>query len=135
MRPPPPISDSDRHVRPTPASRHFSPFDIYVVQVDGRAVVVVRGEIDPETAPRFSEGIDAAFAQAPRVAIDLSGVVFMDSAGIHAILRAFRRTGQNREAFAIRAPSNPVKRVLSITGLDEVLAIETEATSTLPATK
>jgi stage II sporulation protein AA (anti-sigma F factor antagonist) len=100
-----------------------------VVSVDGHAVVLARGEIDPSTAEQFASSIDAAFTQAPRVVVDMSDVSFMDSTGIRALVQAFHRSGQNHEALVIRSPSEPIRRLLTITGLDEVLEIEEERTS------
>jgi anti-anti-sigma factor len=100
-----------------------------VVNVDGHAVVVARGEIDPATAGHFSASVSAALAQAPRVVIDLSGVAFMDSSGVRVIIETFQRTGQNREALALRAPSAFIRRLLAVTGLDQAIDIEDDPTN------
>jgi len=99
------------------------PLATYVVQVDGHAVLMVRGEIDPATAELFGSSIEAAFAQASRVVIDLREVEFMDSTGVRVLIQAFQRAGKNREALQLRAPSPFVQRVLTITGLDGLMTI------------
>ena len=101
-----------------------APLAMHLIQVDGHAVLKVRGEIDPSTAERFGAGIDAAFTQAPRVVLDMRDVLFMDSTGFRVLIRAFEHTGQNRDALVLRDPSPFVQRLLTLTGLDKVMTVQ-----------
>ena len=86
-----------------------------------RVVIAVRGEIDMVTAPNVSEMIAGAVANGwDDVVVDLRGVSFMDSSGVHLLetLREMRSTGV-RCSMIDGAP--PVSRVLEITGLSDVL--------------
>jgi anti-anti-sigma factor len=53
---------------------------------EGWQVIVVRGELDELTAPLLEDAIDGCRARWPLI-VDLSGVEFMSSAGLHALLR------------------------------------------------
>jgi anti-anti-sigma factor len=51
---------------------------------------------------------------------DLSGLRFIDSAGIAVLLEAAERVG----SISVRDPAPPVRRVIEVTGLTEVLPLE-----------
>ena len=124
MRPSSPLSDLATSRSDHRASAQPSPFAANVVHVDGHAVLMVRGEVDTSTAERLSAGIDAALREAPRVVVDLRGVTFINSSGLRALIGAFRDSGQNPEVLSLRAPSPFVHRVLTITGIDQLMRIE-----------
>jgi anti-anti-sigma factor len=69
-------------------------------------VLTVRGELDEVAAPVLDEAIDEE-AEAPLI-VDLAGVEFICSAGIHVLLRP------RRERPAIVCPPGNVARVLGI---------------------
>ena len=96
---------------------------------EGHAVVAVRGEIDPLTADLFGQQLDAAFAQVPRIVVDLREVTFMDSSGVRVLVQSFRDRDLDPTALVLRAPSPFIQRLLSITGLDKIFTIETDAPS------
>jgi anti-sigma B factor antagonist len=81
----------------------------------------VHGEIDLATADRFEERASEAMMDAPgsSVLIDLSGVTFMDSAGMRALIRVLElRSGKS----LILQPSRRVFRLLElVAGTDGVL--------------
>ena len=89
--------------------------------VDG--VVHVGGEIDLATAPRLDACLDAATGG---LRIDLSEVTFVDSIGLRVLLDHHRVQRRRGEVFRIVAMSQPVRRLLQLTGL---LAIFTEGSA------
>jgi anti-anti-sigma factor len=65
-------------------------------RIDGG--VLVHGELDLASAEPFGEELSAAMIEAPGTCflIDLSGVTFMDSAGLRALLKALElRSGKD----------------------------------------
>jgi anti-sigma B factor antagonist len=79
--------------------------------------VAVRGEIDLASAAEFRERLYEAVKDAPDpLIIDMSGVTFIDSAGIHALTRFAAVTAQSN--LVIEA-SQHVFNVLEIVGLTE----------------
>jgi anti-anti-sigma factor len=89
--------------------------DIRLSTEDDSAVLEVGGEVDLDTAQQFRDALHRA-QEARRVVVDLSGVSFMDSAGVNAIIGAYNRLPPDGELRVIRLRAN-VRRVFEITGL------------------
>jgi anti-sigma B factor antagonist len=90
----------------------------------GVATFVVDGEIDISNAREFGTALlerieDPATTQ---LVVDLSGVEFMDSSGLQALLGA-RRNATGRVDFVLRNPSSAIVRLLELTSLTELFAI------------
>jgi anti-sigma B factor antagonist len=83
-----------------------------------RTTVYVRGEIDMATASQFQQVLEHHLTCGPsELLIDLSGVSFMDSSGVHALLVAVRAADQAGSSVALAGTSPQVARVLDLTGL------------------
>jgi len=97
------------------------PLDISVESGDDRVVTVaVAGEIDLPHARDLVVALREVLAGAPAVmALDLSGVTFMDSTGIQVLMGARADAGKAGTEVRIRRTSEPVQRVLQLTGLLE----------------
>jgi anti-sigma B factor antagonist len=86
-------------------------------------VIELSGDIDVETARTLRAHIVDRFADSPaRVVVDLSGVGFMDSSGLGALVSGWQLT-RDDGAFRIAGASSIVRRVLSITGMEDVFAL------------
>jgi anti-sigma B factor antagonist len=86
----------------------------------GRAVLTVRGELDAYSSPGLEDQVSRLIAdQVQEVVLDLSETAFLDSSGLRAILTAQRRLGENHGELKLRRPSEPVTRLLEITGLTD----------------
>ena len=90
----------------------------------GGAVVYVQGDVDLASAPELGAQLADAVRHGPRLVIDLAGVTFLDSAGLTAIVRAYRASGQIAEALILRSPSPALRRLLATTGIDRLVTIE-----------
>jgi len=93
----------------------------------GAAAVVLRvaGEIDIETAPAFdAEILRIIEAQPERVLIDLSGVEFIDSTGLSALIRADQSATANGQQLSLSGGSSQVRRLFELTGLFDRLNFE-----------
>lgn len=76
------------------------------------------GELDLSTAPE----VDARLAEVhlagfDKVVLDLSGVTFCDSSGVHLVVQWSRRSAEERFDFAVIVGSDVVERVLQLTGV------------------
>jgi anti-sigma B factor antagonist len=102
-----------------------SPHDFRTRVIDGRPrpTVVVEGEIDLQTAPQFEAALAQAMDLGKRIQVDLSGTDFMDSAGVSALLAAYRRLGQVPEAIVLIEPSPSVRRVLTLAGIASLFTL------------
>jgi len=90
-----------------------------------RAVVSVKGELDAYSAPGLEEEVTALLADdVSELVFDLSETKFLDSSGLRAILTAQRRLADRDGKLALRAPSEPVRRLLDITGLTDHFVVE-----------
>ena len=85
-------------------------------------VVQLVGELDIEGAPLSRRALGRACAEGqPTVFLDLSGLTFMDSSGVHMIIEAHRHlTDEDRELVIMRAPRQ-VRRLLELCGLSGIL--------------
>jgi anti-sigma B factor antagonist len=106
-----------RAMASTPLTATSEPFE-------GGVRVRFSGELDIATAPRAEEEIRASEEQQPdTLAVDLSGLSFMDSTGLRLIVAAAARARDvGRRLIVVRGP-DPVHRVLELTGLDSRLEI------------
>ncbi|MGQ0573062.1 MAG: STAS domain-containing protein [Pseudonocardia sp.] len=88
----------------------------------GVHVLVVVDEIDMATAPQLHAAAARALRGRPRVlAVDLAGVGFMASRGLHTLLRVHREAAVAGCLVVLVAVPHPVARVIELMGLDGVL--------------
>jgi anti-sigma B factor antagonist len=112
------------------AAPSFDPAPSDLVSVDvalsgPAAVVTAAGEIDSTSAPvlrdRLESLLDAGIAD---VTVDLTGVTFLDSAGLCVLAAVHRRAAGQDVGFRVLASSRAVIRPLQITGLWNLLKAE-----------
>jgi len=82
-------------------------------------VVTLAGELDMAHAPTVAETLDALSDNERPVIVDLTDLAFIDSSGIHAILRPRPQQG----AVLLVCPPGNIQRVLSVTKIDRVLPV------------
>ncbi len=87
-----------------------------VSEDDGVTVVKVTGCVDLATAPALASTLDCR----PRtgLVVDLTGVEFMDSTGISALL-----TAQKAAAAVLVVTAGPVAELLELTAMGEIFPI------------
>ncbi|ADJ47636.1 anti-anti-sigma factor [Amycolatopsis mediterranei S699] len=84
---------------------------------DGDRVLSVAGEIDMSNAAEFGAALDGELAAGAAVTVDLTGVSYLDSAGV-AVL--FDRVGEHD----LRLVAPPLlDRVLRVSGLTQVAKV------------
>jgi anti-sigma B factor antagonist len=94
------------------------------VDSQGQTVLAVSGDIDLATAPRLGEALtEARQAGATATVVDLTGVDFMDSAGIRVLMEAARQT---TGSLSVRGAHGWVARVLDLTGASDFLRVGTD---------
>jgi|1185.fasta_scaffold38584_2 anti-anti-sigma factor len=93
------------------------------VQVDerGDATVTVAGELDVSNVDELAAMVEPLLDKQPaRVRFDVHGLDFMDSSGIALFLRVAARVG----AVQLLNPTSIVRRIVTSTGLADVLPME-----------
>lgn len=90
------------------------------LEATGRAqVVTVTGDVDLETAEAFSHALRRAATDGRGpVVVDLCGVPFMDSTGLHLMLNLLRRLTRQRRRLTVACRNNGVRRLFELTRLD-----------------
>ncbi len=84
----------------------------------------VDGEVDLSNAAGLRQHLIQQVQEANyNIAVDLSGVEFMDSSGLAVLISGLRRTKEHDGSLVLISPTASVKRVLAITGLDKVFDI------------
>jgi len=81
-------------------------------------VLVLRGELDPHTAPQLRDEADRAFASGRvDLVLDLAELNFIDSSGLRVIISSHKTASERGGRFVLRSPSQTARRLLDITGL------------------
>lgn len=88
----------------------------------GHSVLHLRGELDSSTVAAFREAIAEARPETMAV-IEMSGVPFVDSAGIGALIGGIRRLRELGGDVAVASPRPAIKRVLNMTGFDRIVPV------------
>lgn len=107
-----PVSDSALSVR-------------YVTGAD-RPIVAVAGEIDLCTAAKFRAALEQALDGHDRLEVDLRQTSFMDSTGLAILVAASQRLGRVPGALVLRHPNPMIRRLLEISGMDELIVVEND---------
>ena len=88
------------------------------------ATVVLDREIDIATAPAIRRFLMAAISGGNvHLAVDMSGVTFIDAGGIGVLVAAANRARQAGGGLSLLAPSPQVRRLLDVFHLDAILPI------------
>jgi anti-anti-sigma factor len=88
------------------------------------AAVVLDGEIDISTCPAVRRLLMAAISGGNvHLAVDMSGVTFIDAGGIGVLVAAANRARQAGGGLSLLAPSPQVRRLLDVFHLDAILPI------------
>jgi stage II sporulation protein AA (anti-sigma F factor antagonist) len=93
--------------------------------VDGAVRVSLQGELDLSCARQLEEHFAAIDKRAPaRVVVDLGGLEFIDSSGLHMLLLADARAREHGYELVLLAGREPVQRVFEMTGALDILRFE-----------
>ena len=100
-------------------------FAISLAEIDGRAHVTLRGELDLATAPELEQLLTERIDASQDVVVDLRGLEFMDSSGIRVLVAAHARAGRaDTRVFVVRPePNSAVAKIVEVAGLDRELNI------------
>ena len=84
------------------------------------------GEIDHHRAAILREEIDRELfsQQPPALILDLSGVSFMDSAGLGLVMGRYTKAAEIGCRFAVRGCSDRIKKIFALSGMDKVITIK-----------
>lgn len=89
---------------------------------DGFMVCQPVGELDAFTVSQFRQTL-AELASSKRLVIDMSGVPFVDSAGLGALIGGIRRTRELGGDVAVACDRPTLVRLLKTTGFDRIVNV------------
>ncbi len=94
------------------------------------AVVTVSGRVDSNTAPAFEETLKGVIDGGQRnVALETSGVEFMSSAGLRAVVSALKACKGGGGNLVLAAPSSRVVEVMQLAGLTALFTVFNDVTA------
>jgi anti-sigma B factor antagonist len=94
-----------------------------------RRAMSLRGSLDVATRDELATGAAQALAEpgAESLAMNMSGVTFMDSTGIGALVKVTTDARKHGVTVTLDDPSDRVRRILHVTGLLEVWDLDEPA--------
>jgi len=102
-----------------------SPLRLDVTDDGGIVTIALGGELDLATAPELWAAIDDALARDRlHLVLDLVDLAFVDSTGLGVFVRAGKELRAAGGRLTLRNPGERVAKLLAITRLEEVFAIE-----------
>ena len=108
----------------------------FEVSIDERddtySVVAVRGEVDLHTAPKVQYAIERAAQTDGAVIVDMSGVAFMDSTALSALVRCNDSLHRTGTSLRLAAPSTAVERIFSVTGFRDYFDVFPSREAAIP---
>ena len=109
-----PAGDAER------AGAGLVPFTVEVQRHGDVAIVEPRGELDVATAPTLSAILEE-IKSAARLVLDLRGLSFIDSSGLHLLVALHQRAQHDGFQLALVAPTPPVDKAIQVSGLGKTL--------------
>jgi anti-sigma B factor antagonist len=93
--------------------------------VDGsKATIELTGKLTVQTAPELEEAIGQLAPTVADVAVDLTAVEYISSAGLRVLVGAEKLARSRGGQLRLLHPQDAVMEVFDMTGLSTVLAIE-----------
>jgi len=101
-------------------------FSSELIDIAGIPIVRVCGEIDLYNVSEFRKALEAGIELGtPALVVDLSGISYIDSAGLSILLLAYKSLAlRNAHLHVVADPGRPgVRRVLEITRVDSFIKV------------
>jgi len=106
--------------RPSSDGLPYEPFAVELQRNGDLVVVQPRGELDAATIPELRGALDA-IENFARLVLDLRGLSFIDSTGLHLLVELHERAQNDRFELTLIAPEPPLDKAIRLCGLDGTL--------------
>jgi anti-sigma B factor antagonist len=104
------------------------PFHLSSATLTARAATVaVEGELDVYTAPELEELLRKLGDGVTHVLVDLTGVTFLDSAGVGLLTQNAKRLTARGGMMMLAIDTASVRKIFELTGLDRFFVIHEDA--------
>jgi len=92
---------------------------------DGLVNATLSGELDLDRADDVRDSLAqvAAAAECRYLRVDVSGLAFIDSYGLGALVSARNSAAASGVTFTLAQPSPPVRKAVEVTGLGDVFGL------------
>jgi anti-sigma B factor antagonist len=105
-------------------SRHVEPFTCEVTQEHDHVVIVPRGELDMATVGAVEQELRRQLGEGRRsIVLDLAGLSFMDSTGLHLVARWSAEASRDGFDFQLQPGPPAVQRVFELAGMMDELPL------------
>jgi anti-anti-sigma factor len=109
-----------------------APFAIRAERRDGVARISAHGELDLQTVSLLDRALEAVDQfELARVVLDFTDLSFVDSTGVHAILRAHTRATENGSVLVVVNSSEKVRKVFELTRTEHLFQAATSDDATV----
>ena len=99
---------------------------------DRSNVLPLKGEIDLHVSPSVTASLNSMIEKKPeRLVVDLSGVTYIDSAGLAALIGAMQKVEGYGGKFLLAGLQETVRSIFEISRLDQVFQIFPDANAAL----
>ena len=99
---------------------------------DRSKVLPLKGEIDLHVSPSVTASLNSMIEKKPqRLVVDLSGVSYIDSAGLAALIGAMQKVEGYGGKFLLAGLQETVRSIFEISRLDQVFQIFPDADAAL----
>jgi anti-sigma B factor antagonist len=103
-------------------SQHIEPFTCRSRSEGDAVIVAPRGELDMATVGAVEQELRRARSHgAAKVVLDLAGLSFMDSSGLHLVARWTEDASRDGFHFEVGEGPPAVRRVFELAGMDDQL--------------
>lgn len=103
-------------------SQYIGPFTCQVSRGDGQAVVSPRGELDMATVGAVEQELkDLRRSGVGRIVLDLGGLTFMDSSGLHLLVRWTNEASRDGFQFELEPGPPAVQRIFELAAITDTL--------------
>ena len=90
----------------------------------GWKVITATGQLDVATAPAFRQTLlEAQYGGGTQVALDFSGLEFLDSFGLGVVVGGVKRARTHEGELAVVCPPGRIRHVFELTGVDQLLRL------------
>jgi anti-anti-sigma factor len=85
--------------------------------------IIVRGEVDVNTAPSLADALDDAIRESEGAfVVDLSDLEFLDSTGVSVFVRARALLGRDERPLLMICPPGAALRIFEVAGIADLFA-------------
>ena len=92
---------------------------------NGVTSIALSGELDMATVPILNDQLDVAAQDGIRaIMLDLRDLTFIDSSGLHALVRAYRRYEEDGSGLVLVGANPFIRRLCEMTGTEFLLDSE-----------